>query len=98
MRSQRCPQPQLDLFGPYYLERDLLECCRLLARQARIVLDVGANAGISSLAGLAAKSASIVHAFEPPSEIATPLGATAAANTLWAPWSSPHDFSDTEIR
>lgn len=75
-------QRQLYFFGTYYLERNLLECWSELARQARIVFDVGANAGIYSLAALAANPVSIVHAFEPTPEIATRLRATAATNNL----------------
>lgn len=75
-------QRQLYFFGTYYLERDLLDCWSLLARQARTVLDVGANAGIYSLAALAANPTSVVHAFEPTPEIATRLRTTAAVNDL----------------
>lgn len=75
-------QRQLYFFGTYYIERDLLGIWSLFARHARIVFDIGANAGIYSLAALAANPASVVHAFEPTPEIATRLRATAVANDL----------------
>lgn len=75
-------QRQLYFFGTYYIERDLLDFWSLFARHARIVFDIGANAGIYSLAALAANPESVVHAFEPTPEIATRLRATALANDL----------------
>jgi tRNA1(Val) A37 N6-methylase TrmN6 len=49
---------------------------------ANIVLDVGANAGIYSLAALASQREATVHAFEPSPEIAARLRATAKLNGL----------------
>lgn len=75
-------QRQLYFFGTYYIERELLDFWSLFARHARIVFDIGANAGIYSLAALAANPGLVVHAFEPTPEIATRLRATAVANDL----------------
>lgn len=75
-------QRQFYFFGTYYLERDLLETWAGLAAEAQVVLDVGANAGIYSLAALAARPDAVVHAFEPTPEIAAALRRTAALNGL----------------
>jgi FkbM family methyltransferase len=47
-----------------------------------VVFDVGANAGIFSLAAIAVQHDATVHAFEPTPEIATRLRETAALNRL----------------
>jgi FkbM family methyltransferase len=75
-------QRQLYFFGTYYLERDLLACWGRLSVDARVVFDVDANAGIYSLAALAANSRAVVHAFEPTPEIAERLRKTRALNHL----------------
>ena len=75
-------QRQFYFFGTYFLEEDLLRCWVALSKGAKVVLDVGANAGIYSLAAIAAQPDVVVHAFEPTPEIATRLRATAELNHL----------------
>jgi FkbM family methyltransferase len=75
-------QRQFYFFGTYFLEENILQCWESLAKGARIVLDVGANAGIYSLAALAIQPDATVHAFEPTPEIAARLRATAKLNGL----------------
>lgn len=75
-------QRQFYFFGTYFLEEDLLRCWTAIAKSAQVVLDVGANAGIYSLAAIAVQPDVIVHAFEPTPEIATRLRATAELNHL----------------
>src|SRR6202022_190734 len=66
----------------YFLEEDILSCWEAMAKGAKVVFDVGANAGIYSLAALAIQADATVHAFEPTPEIATRLRATAKINGL----------------
>jgi FkbM family methyltransferase len=75
-------QRQLYFFGTYFLEKDILSCWETAARGAKVVLDVGANAGVYSLAALAIQPDATVHAFEPTPEIAARLRATAKLNGL----------------
>jgi FkbM family methyltransferase len=75
-------QRQFYFFGTYLLEEDILNCWEIAAKGAKVVLDVGANAGIYSLAALAIEPDAIVHAFEPTPEIAARLRATAELNGL----------------
>jgi FkbM family methyltransferase len=75
-------QRQFYFFGTYFLEEDILTCWGNTAKGAKVVLDVGANAGIYSLAALAIQPDATVHAFEPTPEIAARLRATAKANGL----------------
>jgi FkbM family methyltransferase len=75
-------QRQFYFFGTYFLEEDVLACWQAMAKGAKVVLDVGANAGIYSLAALAVQSDANVHAFEPTPEIANRLRATAKLNGL----------------
>jgi len=75
-------QRQFYFFGTYFLEEDILSCWTKAARRARIVFDIGANAGIYSLAALAQKPDADVHAFEPTAEIAARLRETASLNRL----------------
>lgn len=75
-------QRQLYFFGTYFVEEDILSCWETAARGARVVLDVGANAGIFSLAALATNGDATVHAFEPTPEIAARLRETAKLNGL----------------
>ena len=75
-------QRQFYFFGTYFLEEDILRCCEAAARGAKVILDVGANAGIYSLAALAIQPDATVHAFEPTPEIAARLRATAELNGL----------------
>lgn len=75
-------QRQFYFFGTYFLEEHILDCWQHEARGARVVFDVGANAGIFSLAALAVEPDAVVHAFEPTPEIATRLRETATLNRL----------------
>lgn len=75
-------QRQLYFFGTYFLEEDILSCWESAARGAKIVLDVGANAGIYSLTAVAIQPGVTVHAFEPTPEIAARLRATVKLNGL----------------
>jgi FkbM family methyltransferase len=75
-------QRQFYFFGTYFLEEAILDYWGALAKTSKVVLDVGANAGIYSLAALAANPATTVHAFEPTPDIAERLRTTAALNGL----------------
>lgn len=75
-------QRQFYFFGTYFHERHVLQCWSGLARTAKVALDVGANAGIYSLAAAAANRDLRVHAFEPTPEIAARLRRGVAANGL----------------
>lgn len=75
-------QRQFYFFGTYFLEEDILGCWEAAAKGAKVVLDVGANAGIYSLAALAIQPDATVHAFEPTPEIAARVRATAKLNGL----------------
>lgn len=75
-------QRQFYFFGTYYLERNLLACWSRQAMQSPVVFDVGANAGIYSLAAMAENPHARVHAFEPTPEIADRLRTTAVLNGL----------------
>ena len=75
-------QRQFYYFGTYLLEDDILACWEKQAASARTVFDIGANAGIFSLAALAANPRAMVHAFEPTPEIAARLRVTVAMNGL----------------
>jgi FkbM family methyltransferase len=75
-------QRQCYFFGTYFLEDYILQCWQSAAKGAKVILDVGANAGIYSLAALASQRDAIIHAFEPTPEIAARLRATASLNGL----------------
>lgn len=75
-------QRQFYFFGTYFVEAHILSCWEKEATGAKVVFDVGANAGIYSLAALAIRPDAAVHAFEPTPEIATRLRETAALNGL----------------
>jgi len=75
-------QRQYYFFGTYFLEEDILSCWGATAGGAKVVFDVGANAGIYSLTALAIQRDATVHAFEPTPEIAARLRATAKLNGL----------------
>jgi FkbM family methyltransferase len=75
-------QRQFYFFGTYFLEESILRCWETAAQEAKVVLDVGANAGIYGLAALAIQPDAIVHAFEPTPEIAARLRETAKLNGL----------------
>ena len=73
---------QCYFFGTYLLAEDVLDCWENEAKGARVIFDVGANAGMFSLAALAVQRDAVIHAFEPTPEIATGLRETAAMNGL----------------
>ncbi len=75
-------QRQFYFFGTYFIEEELLACWSRLAKDANIIFDVGANAGIYGLSALAAQPRAVVHAFEPTPETAAHLRGTAALNRL----------------
>jgi FkbM family methyltransferase len=75
-------QRQFYFCGTYSLEEDMLRCWETAAKGAKLILDVGANAGIYSLAALAIQPDATVHSFEPTPEIAARLRATAMLNRL----------------
>jgi FkbM family methyltransferase len=75
-------QRQFYFFGTYFLEENILTCWENLAKNAKNIFDVGANAGIYSLAALAVQPHASVHAFEPTPEIAAKLRETAIMNGL----------------
>lgn len=75
-------QRQFYFFGTYLLEEHILSCWEAHAAGAEVVFDVGANAGVFSLAALAAQPDVLVHAFEPTPEIAARLLHTARINGL----------------
>lgn len=75
-------QRQFYFFGTYFLEEPLLDRWMSAARHARVVFDIGANAGIYSLAALAVRPDAAVYAFEPTPEIAAGLRRTAQLNDL----------------
>src|SRR5580704_13125054 len=75
-------QRQFYFFGTYFLAEDHLRCWTAAAKGSKVVFDVGANAGIYSLAALAIQPDATVHAFEPTPEIAARLRETAKLNGL----------------
>jgi FkbM family methyltransferase len=75
-------QRQFYFFGTYLLAEEMLHCWERQANGAKVIFDVGANAGIFSLAALAAQPDATVHAFEPTPEIAGRLRHTAVLNRL----------------
>jgi hypothetical protein len=75
-------QRQFYYFGTYLVEEEIIDCWQSAAKGARTIVDVGANAGIYSLAALAVQPEATVHAFEPTPEIANRLRATAKLNAL----------------
>jgi FkbM family methyltransferase len=75
-------QRQFYFFGTYFVEDAILACWEKAARDASVVFDIGANAGIYSLAAAAVQPEATIHAFEPTPEIADRLRKTAAMNGL----------------
>ena len=76
-------QRQLYFFGTYFLEEHILNCWARIAKEAKVIFDVGANSGIYSLAALASQPNALVYAFEPTPEIASRLRQTAELNHLY---------------
>jgi FkbM family methyltransferase len=79
---QEMMQRQFFFFGTYFLEEEMLDIWTGFAERANVIFDVGANAGIYSLAALASRRQAHVHAFEPTPEIAARLRETARLNDL----------------
>jgi FkbM family methyltransferase len=75
-------QRQFYYFGTYFLEDQILSCWEREARTSETIFDIGANAGIFSLAALAVKPDARVFAFEPTPEIANRLRAAVKINGL----------------
>ena len=75
-------QRQFYYFGTYLIEEEIIRCWQSMAKGAKTIFDVGANAGIYSLAALAVQPDANVHAFEPTPEIAQRLRATVKLNGL----------------
>jgi FkbM family methyltransferase len=75
-------QRQYHYFGTYFLEERVLEAWSRYSSNAKVVFDVGANAGIYSLAAAAVHPMSEIYAFEPTPEIAAHLNDTALMNGL----------------
>lgn len=75
-------QRQFYFFGTYFLEERVLACWSDQAKNAEVVLDIGANAGIYSLAAAASNPAAVIHAFEPTPEISMHLEGTLVRNQL----------------
>ena len=75
-------QRQFYYCGTYLVEEEIIDCWQTVAQGTRTILDVGANAGIYSLAALAVEPTAEVHAFEPTPEIANRLRSTARLNAL----------------
>src|ERR1035437_7338366 len=75
-------QRQFYFFGTYFVAEAHLRCWATAAKGARVVFDVGANAGIYSLTALAIQPDATVHAFEPTPEVAVRLRETAKLNGL----------------
>lgn len=75
-------QRQFYFFGTYFLEQSVIERWCQFAKTSRIVFDIGANAGIYSLAARASNSSATIHAFEPTPSIAQHFDDTLALNGL----------------
>jgi FkbM family methyltransferase len=82
MRSQRNAAAAVLFFWYLFPGGRIVTCREATAKWATVVLDVGANAEIYSLAALAVQPNAIVHAFEPTPEIAARLRVTAKLNGL----------------
>ena len=77
---QEMLQRQYYFFGTYFVELEIIRCWERFASEATVVFDVGANAGIYSLAALGMRPDATVYAFEPTAEIAARLRETAKLN------------------
>jgi FkbM family methyltransferase len=75
-------QRQFYFFGTYFLEEEIIDCWRREAKGTSVIFDVGANAGIYSLAALASDPNVAVYAFEPTPEIESKLRQNAELNKL----------------
>jgi FkbM family methyltransferase len=75
-------QRQFYFFGTYPLEERTLATWTEEAAKASVIFDIGANAGIYSLAAAASNPEVVVHAFEPSPDIAAHFRHTVAQNYL----------------
>jgi len=75
-------QRQFFFFGTYFLEEQVIDRWYEMAKNAEVILDIGANAGIFSLAAAASNPNAVIHAFEPTPEIAAHLRKTIRQNNL----------------
>jgi FkbM family methyltransferase len=75
-------QRQMYFFGTYFVEEKIIDNWMMAAKNSNVIFDVGANAGIYSLAALVARPTADVHAFEPTPEIAARLRETVKLNCL----------------
>lgn len=69
-------------FGTYFLEERVLSYWTQHAKKAQVVFDIGANAGIYSLAAAASNPLANIHAFEPTPEIIVHFEETVNRNHL----------------
>jgi FkbM family methyltransferase len=75
-------QRQIFFFGTYFIEEEIIDCWMAFAEKATVIFDVGANAGIYSLAALVSQHKARVYAFEPTPEIAKRLRECAQLNNF----------------
>jgi FkbM family methyltransferase len=68
--------------APIFWKSITLDCWIKAAKESEVIFDIGANAGIYSLAALSSQPSAVVHAFEPTPEIAARLRQTAHVNHL----------------
>jgi FkbM family methyltransferase len=75
-------QRQIYFFGTYFASRRMIAAWQAKAANASVILDVGANVGIFSLAALSANPRAQVHSFEPTPDIARQLQQSVTLNSL----------------
>jgi FkbM family methyltransferase len=75
-------QRQIYFFGTYFASQRMIAAWQAKAAGASVILDVGANVGIFSLAALSATPRAQVHAFEPTPHLARHLQETTTLNSL----------------
>ena len=75
-------QRQFYFFGTYFLEERVIDRWCEMAKGSEVIFDIGANAGIFSLAAAASNPTAVIHAFEPTPEIAAHLRQTIQQNHL----------------
>ncbi|MEO5718837.1 MAG: FkbM family methyltransferase [Chthoniobacterales bacterium] len=79
---QKMLQRQFYFFGTYFMEEAILDRWTTYAGESEVVFDIGANAGIYSLAAAAANPQATVNAFEPTPQVASHLRSTVSTNSL----------------
>ncbi len=75
-------QRQFYFFGTYMLEEKVIQRWTEMAKESMTIFDIGANAGIYSLAAAAAQPKARIHAFEPTPDIIRHLKSTVESNHL----------------